>query len=1046
MNADGKVQDIMDGKQDGIYAIDKENYRLLYVGESGHFLTGGQDRLGERCYAVLYGKNAPCEFCEMKKMSEKEEERQVEVEENGRFLRICFRNTLWNGMPSCVNSIHDITEEVETRREKERLEQYFSTILKYLPGGVAVVRYNADRSLTPEFLSEGFVAMTEMTLEEAWQLYREDALAGVHPEDCAYVNERMAACMEDGGKQCEIVYRLKKGSGGYLWVKNSLSLIADQNGVNRVYAVYRDMTAEREEEEKIRKQYRELLLRHYHFQDPDALVVGHCNITQNRILEISDHTDSELLETFGYERESFFTGMGSLILDEKERNLFFQHYLNGPALEEYKRGEVEQRLECFVRFPKEKRGRYVRVLMNLVSTPDTDDVTGILTVTDITEQTISERILHRICVNGYDFVVDVDLLQDRYRILTKKEKVSSLPPETGCHSKWVAHAAETRVIPRDCEKYQKALDAGYMAERLKKDGPYTFSFSVIDEKGDIRTKSMTVSEVDLRLGRISLARTDITDSVREQQGLLRLIAYTFELAGFINLASHNFILYTRKTVQENLPPVYMENYDEVILRFIMNYSAEENREEARSRFQIASILEKLLENPDGYDFLFPYCAGEEKRYKQINVMWGDVNHTTVCLVRADVTDMLMAERKNKKELEDALALAREANRAKSEFLSAMSHDIRTPMNAIMGMTVLAAANLGDRERMADCLEKISVSSRHLLSLINDILDMSKIERSQISLNRGKIRLSDLLTQISAIMMPQAGEAGLDFTMRTEKLVQEYFYGDFLRINQILLNIVSNAVKYTPEGGSVDFLTEEIAAEEEGRVRYRFQISDTGVGMSEEYLSRIFEPFSRNRNSQQVEGTGLGLSITKGLVDLMGGTITVKSCPLKGSVFTVELKFEKALPEETGTGHTAGRDISLPGKEDIFQGRFFLIAEDNAINAEILSELLAMRGAGAMVKTDGRQAVETFELEPPGTFDAILMDIRMPELNGYEAARAVRGLSHPDAAKIPIIAMTANAFAEDVAEALEAGMNAHVAKPVDMELLRQALVKVLERCQ
>lgn len=216
-------------------------------------------------------------------------------------------------------------------------------------------------------------------------------------------------------------------------------------------------------------------------------------------------------------------------------------------------------------------------------------------------------------------------------------------------------------------------------------------------------------------------------------------------------------------------------------------------------------------------------------------------------------------------------------------------------------------------------------------------------------------------------------------------------------------------------------------------------------MSEEYLSRIFEPFSRNRNSQQVEGTGLGLSITKGLVDLMGGTITVKSCPLKGSVFTVDLKFEKVLPEETGEEHAGVRDLSLSG-EDVFQGRFFLIAEDNAINAEILSELLAMRGAGAMVKTDGRQAVETFELEPPGTFDAILMDIRMPELNGYEAARAIRGLSHPDAAKIPIIAMTANAFAEDVAEALEAGMNAHVAKPVDMELLRQALVKVLERCQ
>lgn len=563
---------------------------------------------------------------------------------------------------------------------------------------------------------------------------------------------------------------------------------------------------------------------------------------------------------------------------------------------------------------------------------------------------------------------------------------------------------------------------------------------MVDDSGDIRIKNMTVFATDLRLGRVCLARTDITESVRQQQGLLYMIAYTFDLAGFVDLSSGGRLtMYTRDTVLKNLPPFIMENYDEAIMRFLGSHDSEDAKRDVRELFRTKTMLKNLREKPSGYDFLFSYKEDDGSlRYKQVNVLWGDANHRTICLVRADVTDMLASERQTKKILEDALALAEEANKAKSEFLSAMSHDIRTPMNAITGMTALAAAHLDDRERVADCLKKISVSSRHLLSLVNDILDMSKIESSKITLNRMSISLSGLVEQLSAIIAPQAGGAGLRFVINKGDIRHDCFYGDVLRINQILINILSNAVKFTPEGGTVEFRIEELeTCREPEHTRYRFTVRDTGIGMSEEFLSHIFDPFTRSNRTAGIEGTGLGLSITKGLVDLMGGTISVESRVGEGTTFCVELEGECADGMDSDVSEETDAGILEPGADTLLAGRRFLIAEDNAINAEIISELLRMFGAEPVLRQNGAQAVREFRDAPAGTYDAVLMDIQMPVMNGYEAARAIRETDREDAGTIPVIAMTANAFAEDVEKSRRAGMNAHISKPVSAgELYKQ----------
>lgn len=1038
-------QSVASEMSDGIYVIDRENYELLYLNESKELFGKTTDVIGQKCYEALFDRQEPCEFCQLENCLMDGCEHEMEIRGSERFFSTSFRETNWYGIPAYVQYIKDVTEIVKNRREKERLEQYFQTMVKNLPEGVAVVRYNKDGSMVPEFLSDGFARMTEMPQEEAWKLYQADAMAGVHPEDKEELGQRMADFVAGEENHIDLVYRLLKGNGNYIWVRNTLSMIQSGGGETRIYASYHDMTAEREEQERIRQKYNEMILQHYLMPGPNALIVGHCNITQNRILEIIDHTDSDLLLTFSNIREKFFTGIGNLVVDENERRAFMESYLNAPSLAAYAAGKTEVLLKCFIKLPKEPVGRYVQFKVNLVATPDTGDVTGVLTVTDITEQVISDRILHRLSIVSCDLVVEVDLLRDCCRVLSGDlEEKDTLPKEMR-HSDRMAYMLQEQVVPRDRERVSQMMDPAYMMERLQEKDSYSLSYSVIGERGAVSSKKLTISAIDLRLGRVCLSRADITDSVREQQGLLNVVAYTFELLAIINIDTGHLTLHTRETVQENLSPFTVDNYNEHVGQIAESFGAGLNgmvRTEIEMQVRLETMCRRLGENPSGYDFVLPVQIESGLRYKQINVLWGDREHKTVCMVRADVTDMLVEERRRKEELEEALVQAEQANQAKSDFLSSMSHDIRTPMNAIIGMTTLAAAHLDDREKLGDYIEKISFSSKHLLSLINDILDMSKIERGKIMLNCVNIDFSEMIKQLSAMLVPQAEAAGLKFIVYTQRVRHTGFYGDLLRVNQILINMIGNAIKFTPKGGTVEFRVEEIPSKElENHIRYLFTVSDTGIGMTEDFVNRIFEPFTRSRNMAHIEGTGLGLSITKGLVDLMGGEIVVESKEGQGTTFRVELEFEAGKDEETGSTDSGTSCLNAVDR-NVLDGRCFLIAEDNAINSEILCELLSMYGAASVVAVDGIQVVQKFKEAASGTYDAILMDIQMPGMNGYEATRAIRRLVHADSENIPIIAMTANAFAEDIQAALASGMDAHVAKPIDMENLFTALKKFM----
>ena len=1033
-------QSIADESAMGIYVIRQDNFELLYANEVSELQQKRDIYAGKKCYAALYDKNELCEYCFIHRYAADNQEHEIYIPGEEKICAARYREYEWNGIPSYIVFIRDITEETKNRNEKKRLEQYFETMVKNLPGGVVVLCYYDDGRCQPEYISDGIYALMDMPADMVWSLYQNDVLSTVHAEDRKMAMTQMRQCIEDKTNQCEMTLRQLQGDGQYIWVKVKLSFSKHESGETRICAVYYDYSADKAEQELLRKQYNDLIMQHYRTQGPEMLIIGHCNVTQGYIIDILDYTDSDLLHQFGTNRNDFFSGLSTLIVDAAEREKFCQIYLDQPALAAFQRDDREQIMTCFVQFPKEAEHRYVQVKMNLVSTPDTGDVTGILAVKDVTEKVISEHILQQLSAAGYDFIADVDLIKDSYRILSNHHQDGDTTNHWESYSQWVQYFCDKQVVPRDRLLVEQELQRETILTRLQKEQAYTITFSIMAQNREIRTKNLVISAADLRIGRIFLAEADITESLREQQGLLNMIAYTFDLAEFIYVGTGRFVMYTREMVLENLQPYSSNDYDEAIKRFATVYVAEDERDKVLKQLELVHVLKALEKQPGGYDFVFTHVFNGDTRYKQVNVLWGDENHSTICMVRADVTDILKRERQTKTELEQALALAEKASRAKSEFLSSMSHDIRTPMNAIIGMTALATAHLNDEKRVADCLQKITLSSKHLLSLINDVLDMSKIEHSKITLNHRKLSIYEVIEQISVILSPQAKDAGLQYNIEARDIEHQYFYGDGLRINQILINLLSNAVKFTPDGGKVTFAVKELAAEISSHVRYQFIVRDTGIGIKEEFLTCIFEPFSRSDGAVSTEGTGLGLSIVKGLIDLMNGTISVESQLGIGTTFQVELEFE-FVAEDCPSMPKITADASVEGKQ-LFAGRRFLIAEDNGINAEILCGLLELCGADFVVTTDGRQVVQAFENADRGTYDAVLMDIQMPERNGYEATRVIRSLEREDAAEIPIVAMTANAFAEDIQAASAACMNAHIAKPIDVDILKTTLYKVL----
>ncbi len=446
-----------------------------------------------------------------------------------------------------------------------------------------------------------------------------------------------------------------------------------------------------------------------------------------------------------------------------------------------------------------------------------------------------------------------------------------------------------------------------------------------------------------------------------------------------------------------------------------------------------------------WDFEYVHLKTGEKRWFHNIAMGSELNgKKKYILVMSDRT----ADRKMNQALSEAVRAAEAANRAKSTFLSNMSHDIRTPMNAIIGFTTLAVSNIDDQKRVRDYLGKILSSGSHLLSLINDILDMSRIESGKIHLEETEVSLSDVLHDLKTIISGQINAKQLEFYIDAMEVTNEDVYCDKTRLNQVLLNLLSNAVKFTPAGGTVSVRLKQFPGTVKGIELYEIRVKDNGIGMSPEFVEKIFSPFERERTStvSRTQGTGLGMAITKNIVDMMGGTIEVQTEQGKGTEFIVRLPFR--LQSEK---HHTEKIAELEGLkalvvDDDFNtcDRCILLVEDNELNSEITVEILNEYGYMVDTAGNGAQAVEKVKNSKPGNYDLVLMDVQMPVMNGYEATRQIRALNDPALAGITIIAMTANAFDEDKKKALECGMDGFLTKPIVIEELIGTIQKNLEQ--
>ena len=450
-----------------------------------------------------------------------------------------------------------------------------------------------------------------------------------------------------------------------------------------------------------------------------------------------------------------------------------------------------------------------------------------------------------------------------------------------------------------------------------------------------------------------------------------------------------------------------------------------------------SRLDGLMQMEQGtqqeWDREFIHQETGEPHYIHVTGFINEVQGAKKCIV--DLSDRT-GEHQTTLAVEAALEVAEKASKAKTDFLSNMSHDIRTPMNAIIGITTLMKNELHQPEKLAEHLAKLETSGRLLLGIINDILDMSRIESGKTTLSVEPMHLSQQLDQLSTMIRAQASEKAQTFTVSTH-LRHENLLADPTRLNQVLMNILSNAVKYTPNGGHIRFEVEELPRNEH-YAKYSFVVQDDGIGMSEAYQKTLFDPFTREERSgtNRVQGTGLGMAITKNIVDLMGGSISVESATGKGTRFEVVLEF----PIDTEADAVPEAQALPEEPEDVSPlcGMNFLCAEDNAINAEILELLLESKGAHCKICPNGQEIVDAFASVKPGEYDMILMDVQMPVMDGLEAARRIRSSANPLGQVIPILAMTANAFLEDMQKSKEAGMDEHLSKPVDIDALEQTV--------
>ena len=998
------------------------------------------------------GKVSNCMHPEDREETEREILRQIE--ENGEYV-VEYRmkrkdgSYIWvhdtgrrvvaeDGQSAIASVCIDITQQ---RNAQNEIVQIYNNI----PGAVFRCRFDGDFTVIDA--NNGLFEFMGYTREE-FAAIGNRLSAVIYPEDFPVVAAYVRSQLKDGNAvHCE--HRLVCKDGSIKWISVKAHLMKEK-GEAYFYCVFVDVTEEKNLQLRIEELYERELAYFAQLSSASGSIQGRLNVTQNRVESYLSTTDVKMAQV-GDTYDQGIENLAEAAVDPEIARKIRETMDRNKVKEDYSAGKTEYSFELLCRKNGGQEAFWGKVSFRSYLNPETGDMIVFAYIFDVTEQKMKEKMLKRIAELDYDLITDVDIQHGTHRLISYDPSQENMIPERGAFQPAIRRIAERFMDEKARSEYLGKLDFDYMKKQLENQESYTFMLEMRDEKGNVRVKRFKVFYIDRDLKRVSMSRTDVTEIVRQEQ-------------------------------------------------------------------------------------------------------------------------------RQKEELAAALVAAEQANAAKSDFLSRMSHEIRTPMNAIIGMSTIATQLAGDDEPILDCLSKIGISSRFLLSLINDILDMSRIESGKMLLKNEKIPTEEFLNGINSICFSQADAKGVEYECIVDPTLDDYYMGDAMKLQQVLLNILSNAIKFTSEGGKVTFSAEQRKISKVGAT-LRFVVNDTGVGMSEDFLQHIFEPFSQESTGSTAlyGGTGLGLAISKNIVDMMDGSIKVRSIKGIGTEFTVDVKVG-TTPEElqrhnqrkhdynfshlktlvvdddvavcesivatlreigiAGEWVESGRkaveqvkrlwqegryydiiliDWKMPEMDGIetarrirkivgpdvtiiiitaydwlsieheaklagvnllmskpmykstlisafskalgqkeeeeeqrnvpvdynFAGRRVLLVEDNALNTEVAKMLLESKGFTVETAENGLRAMEMYAKSTEGYYDAVLMDIRMPLMDGLTATRNIRHLSNADARTIPIIAMTANAFEDDIEKSKAAGMNAHLAKPIDPDRMYQTLYDFIQ---
>lgn len=942
-----------------------------------------------------------------------------------------------HGSYRLLSATEDITDQKTAQEEIALRDEAMYIVDKSLSAGTIINGLSLGRPLL--YVSDNFVSFLGYTKEEFQQMHRSLYADVIHPEDYERVvglNDRYArerpACYE-------MEFRFMRKDGSVFWTLEKATFIEDFRGAPAYLSVFIDITSQKHAELELyeRNIMFELLLEHsnlsmwtYDISTKVAQLIS----SKNHIRLISREGTANYPETLlsqGYFRQSSIDDLLKLMrqvnagMETACSDIWYEPQGATPWCDHV---------------------TYINIC--------TDDGTILRTVgiaEDVTDQRLAqqrykEELDHQRNLNSDSLVAKLLCNLSENSVVNIFSNYPNLIPKIGstydeCKEILVGAGSTTE----DRRHIREFLDASTIIQAFKQgeSSRYLEYRHRVDQGQVIWVNCSTKVYRDARSSDIKcfIYLLDVSEEHMMQDILGRVAEMDFDYIACLELKKDSFALFAGEGVEKYALSMQTDAYEETMRAFVKTYMAPQDID-SMTKVMLRDTIRKELDAKKYLTFTAKVMdLSGEAAYKRFEFFYLNRENQQVIATRTDITDVIDAEQRQQKILEDALAQARQASAAKSAFLSNMSHDIRTPMNAIVNMTNFALAVPSNPPETNDYLAVVAQSSTLLLQLINDMLDMGRIESGNVTIAQAPFDLIECLDKVFQIIDPLSEAKSQALTMDRSGMVHTKFIGDEMKLSQVLINLLSNAVKFTPEGGRVSLIAKEFDALRSGDIPIELTVVDNGIGISKKDLKSIFRPFLRVENVpvRNTEGSGLGLTICKNYVELMGGRLTVDSEPGKGSVFTIELSFRAEQRVRPAPAHEELRQEQDPYD---FTDRRALLVEDNEINRVIAAKMLEESGFTVECAVNGEEAVRIFTDSPEGRFDIVYMDIQMPIKNGYDATREIRDSCHPQAMTIPIVAMTANVFADDVEQSHLAGMNAHIGKPLSRDVLVEVTAKLL----